>query len=206
MSLFSGLPYKDRLGNDIYPDFRNMMRLEMVLESEDMDEVEKTLASLTLLYGPNIPEDIEAAYGELLWFYSQGKLPEKPKGRITRLYDFDEDSPFVLAAFHASYNIDLANEELHLHWWQFMSLFIALPEETQMMKRMCDRNIDTTKLKGEMRKYYEERKRAVALKSVKRHQGTTIEERRLAQQKRLDELYAQAERELAESGGAENGN
>lgn len=198
MNLYLGLPYKDRLGNDIYPDFRNMMRLEQVIENPDMGEWEKSLACLLLLYGNDIPQDTEAAYGELVWFYNRGEVPEKSKSRILKLYDFGEDAAYITGAFLDAYRLDLT--DMHVHWWQFMSLFIALPEGTQMMQRMCDRNLDTSKMKGEQRRYYEERKKAVALKSVKRLQGGTLEERRIAKQKHLDELYAEAERVLKEKG------
>lgn len=203
MSLFAGLPYQDRLGNDIYTDFRNMLRLEPVLDDPELSESEKAVACLLLLYGEDIPEDFEAAYGELIWFYHRGQTPEKPKGRITKLFDFEEDSAYIVGSFLAEYRIDLTNADFYLHWWQFMTLFVALPDNTTMVKRMCDRNIDTSKMKGEQRRYYEERKKAVALKSARPRPGASPRERGLAQQKRLDELYAQAERELAERGGAD---
>lgn len=158
---------------------------------------------LQLFYGEDIPKDIEAAAKELLWFYYRGEEPEPAKGKITRLFDFEEDAPFIMAAFHSSYDIDLTDEDAHIHWWQFMALFIALPENTQMMKRMCDRNLDTSKMKGEQRRYYDARKQAVALKSVKRQMGGTLEERKQAKQQRLDDLYAEAKRKLTEGAAAQ---
>lgn len=203
MSLFAGLPYQDRLGNDIYTDFRNMLRLESVLDNPEWSENEKALACLKLLYGDDIPKDIEAAYGELLWFYHRGQPPEKPKGRIKKLFDFEEDATYIIGAFLAEYRLDLTDEDLYLHWWQFMTLFIALPDDTPMVKRMCDRNVDLSKLKGEMRQHYAERQKAVALKSVKKVLNGTPEERLRDKQRRLDEMYRQAQKELAERGDAD---
>lgn len=205
MNLYTGLPYKDRLGNAIYPDYRNMLRIEQILGDPQQHEFVKSLVCLKLFYGNNVPEDIEAAFKELLWFYYRGEEPEKPKGRMNQLFDFEEDAPFIASAFLDAYHIDILDIDRHIHWWQFMSLFIALPEDTQMMRRMCDRNLDTSKMKGEQRKYYDERKKAVALKKAKKQLGGTLEERRQAKQDRLDELYAEAERKLSEKGGDADG-
>lgn len=198
MSLYMGLPYKDRLGNDIYPDFRNMLRIEQILADQKQQEFVKSLVCLKLFYGDGVPGDIEAAFGELMWFYYRGEEPEKPKHLINQLFDFEEDAPYIASAFLDAYHIDIWDTGRHIHWWQFMSLFIALPEGTQMMRRMCDRNLDTSKMKGEQRRYYEERKKAAALKKVKKQLGGTLEERKQAKQQRLDELYAEAQRKLAE--------
>ena len=204
MSLLTGLPYKDRLGNDIYPDFRNMLQIERIAENPNMDGIEKTIASLKMFYGDDIPGDTTAAFMELLWFYYRGEDMPKGRKKIVRLFDFDEDSPYIIAAFLSSYAVDLTNADYHLHWWQFMNLFVALPDDTQMMKRMCDRNLDTSKMKGEQRRYYEARKKAVALKGKRKPQGETLQERREARQRRLDELYAEAQRNRAKEGGDTN--
>ncbi len=199
MTLYAGLPYKDRLGNDIYPDFRNMLRLEAVFHDAALSGHEKMLSALLLLYGKdNVPANTEAALGEFLWFYYRGKEPETPAGKVPVLFDFEEDADYIAGSFLSAYRLDLTDPRLHIHWWRFMSLFIALPGDTPMMQRMGDRNIDTSRMKGETRRYYEERKKAVALKSPKFRQGVTPEERRIAKQNRLDELYAEAERKLRE--------
>ncbi len=207
MSLYAGFPCQDRLGNDIYTDFRNMLRLDSILDNPEWKENEKAFACLTLLYGADIPRNIEAAYGELLWFYHRGDVPEKPKARLKKLFDFEEDAPYIVGAFLSEYKLDLTSEAVYLHWWQFMALFLALPDDTPMMKRMCDRNIDLSKLKGETRKYYEQRQRAVALKTAKRVLTGTPDERLREKQRRLDALYAQAQAQkaLEERGGADAG-
>lgn len=175
-----------------------MLRIEKVLGDPQHPEFLKVVVCLKLFYGDTFPEDTEAAFNELLWFYYRGETPEKPKARIVPLFDFDEDAPYIASAFLDSYYMDILDVDQHIHWWQFMALFIALPESTQMMQRMCDRSLDTSKMKGEQRKYYEARKKAVALKTVKKQQGGTLEERKQAKQQRLDELYAEAQRKQAE--------
>lgn len=156
-----GLPCTDRLGNEIYTDFRNMLRLESVIDDPEMSESEKAYYSLSLLYGEDIP-DIQDALNELLWFYHCGEIPADT-GLGVQLYDFEEDARYLYSGFLSAYRINLADGTLHLHWWEFISLFISLPEDTQMSKRMCDRAIDTSKLQGEQKEYYEQRKKAVAL-------------------------------------------
>lgn len=191
--IYEGLPYHDRFGTPIYPDFRNMLRVESILKDESIGNTEKTFACLSLLYG-SIPKNLDVAFNELLWFLFCGEEPRKAgKGKSnTPIYDYFEDAPYIFAGFLSSYGIDLSNKDTHLHWWAFMALFIALPENTQMMRIMCDRNVDTSKMKGETKRYYEARKKAVALKPVKRKSYGTLEERKKARQDRLDELYAEA--------------
>lgn len=207
LTLCGGLPYHDRKGRPIYPDFRNMLRLEEILEDADLSNAEATIAGLSLLYG-EIPSDIKGAVDELQWFYFCGDLPSAGRrGKGSRIYDFREDAPYLFSAFLSAYGINLLQESMHLHWWAFMALFVSLPENTQMMRIMCDRNMDTSKLKGETKRYYEERKKAVALKPKRfSSERMTLEERRQARQNRLDELYAEAERAKKEQkGGNHNG-
>ena len=47
---------------------------------------------------------------------------------------FDQDAPYIYAAFRQAYGIDLFKEQGKLQWWEFVSLLGALPSDT----RMCD--------------------------------------------------------------------
>lgn len=47
---------------------------------------------------------------------------------------FDQDAPYIYAAFRQAYGIDLLTEQGKLQWWEFVSLLGALPSDT----RMCD--------------------------------------------------------------------
>lgn len=191
------LPYTDRQGNEIYTDFKNMIRIERAFDDEEMTERQKVYCALRLLYGDNIP-DVKTALGELMWFYHRGMADEAATAKISknapRLYDFEEDADYIYSAFLSCYGIDLIATELH--WWQFMALFLALPENTQMAKRMYYRGVDTSKLKGSMKTEYEERKKSVALrrKNNSRLRNMTREELEQATKARVAKRFEEAER------------
>lgn len=47
---------------------------------------------------------------------------------------FEQDAPFIYAAFRQAYGIDLFQEQGKLQWWEFMALLSAIPSDT----RLCD--------------------------------------------------------------------
>lgn len=47
---------------------------------------------------------------------------------------FEQDAPFIYAAFRQAYGIDLFKEQGKLQWWEFVALLGALPSDT----RLCD--------------------------------------------------------------------
>lgn len=159
-----GLPSTDRIGNIIQPSYRNMIRLETLMDDPDFNSREKTLLGLGLLYGPSLPSDLSEALKELQWFYACGKEDEGNGSRrnTPRLYDFEEDAECIYSGFMAAYQINLTTTDLH--WWEFMSLFVHLPENTLMAQKIYYRNVDTSQMKGEQRKMCELRKKAYSLK------------------------------------------
>ena len=45
---------------------------------------------------------------------------------------FDQDAPYIYAAFRQAYGIDLFKEQGKLQWWEFVSLLGALPSDTRL--------------------------------------------------------------------------
>ena len=64
--------------------------------------------------------------------------PELPKPPVL---DFCIDARFILGDFRRFYNIDLLRVE-YLHWWEFLSLLRALPDESMTMRRIGYRSTD----------------------------------------------------------------
>lgn len=197
-----GLPRQDRLGNPIHAGFHNMMRWEAILHDPGVDGMRRLTAGISLLYGDNAPP-IMAAAGELAWFYNGGKTREENKGRggkkPQRLYDFEEDAGYLYAAFLSAYGVDLTDESRFLHWWQFLALFSALPEDTQMYRRMMYRGMDTSKMKGEEKKFYESQKKAVALKNTA-VTGKSLREIENMNREKVQRRFEEAEKALRLAG------
>ena len=69
------------------------------------------------------------------------------------------DATFIIGDFLHYYGIDLLTAEMH--WWRFRILFSALPEDSQMMKRIAYRGADLGQIQNES-----ERKRIMKMKQL----------------------------------------
>lgn len=206
MSLLSGeLPYADRLGNEIYTDFRNMIQLEGIFYNSEDSDRDRWLRALTLLYGdlrempPDANYDVLAK--ELIWFYCEG---EESKTEVTtkrppKLYDFEIDASYIYAAFLQEYKVDLSLsvDELSLHWWQFLALFRSLPDNTRIMQRIDLRGTDTSELKGVHKRRVEQAKRSIAIRPhAVSQKHMTPEEREREMRDRVARRYEEAQKSL----------
>lgn len=73
---------------------------------------------------------------------SEETEPEIPKPPVL---DFGIDARFILGDFRRFYNIDLLSVE-YLHWWEFLSLLRALPDESMTMRRVGYRSTDLNEI------------------------------------------------------------
>ncbi|NLL92507.1 MAG: hypothetical protein GX222_08900 [Ruminococcaceae bacterium] len=156
--LLDGLP-EEYEGIPISADFRNMIQVDLILNDPDINDIEKTIASLYQLY-PEIPQDIPKAIKGLEWFYSRGKdlsteeadLQNKNAPNQKKAFDFNQDANYIYAAFYATYNISLTTIDF-LHWWEFMALFEGLPETTLIQRIIYWRTADVSKMDKQERSY-----------------------------------------------------
>ena len=139
------------------------------------------------LYYPVIPSNIEEAYEKILYFYSRGNDIEDNKKvkqgkRIfkrnnNRAYDFEVDANLIFSAFMTQYNINLNRD--NLHWWEFMSLFNSLKDDTEIVKIMNYRTIDVNTIEDKKeRKMYKQLQDYYSLENT-----ITTEEKQLLEQK-----------------------
>lgn len=184
-------------GVAIYPDYRNMIRFEQILDDDALSDTEKTVLGVKQLFEELPPDGFERAVDRLKWFYSRGKaIP--PEGaqqsgkKAVRAYDLTCDASCIYAAFRQAYQIDLT-EISYLHWWAFLALLENLPDSTAMAQRMQLRAMDVSKVKDKkMREHYKALQKQVALpaKAVVRPQKVES----LAE--RIKRRYAEAEAEM----------
>ncbi len=196
MSIITGgLPYTDRLENEIYTDFRNMLRVDELFCSEDQRDT--AYYALQLLYGDfeGVAGDAGALVGELEWFYSGGKEGKQGgSGKHEELVDFEQDANFIYADFLTAYGIDLTDEDTRLHWWQFLALLSALPEDASMSKRMYYRGVDLAEFKGKEKNRIARIKKEIAIR--KKHRPTvaiTAEEKAARYKERMQRRAAEAQ-------------
>ena len=147
----------DNKNYEINSDFRTSILFELLMQDKSIGEEDKIFMALQLYY-PVIPENINEAIEQMLWFYRCGKDITKSKGNgkgksVTQIYSFEYDDDYIYAAFIDQYNIDLQDIE-YLHLWKFKAMFKALKEDNEIVKIMGYRSMDISKIKDKEQKAY----------------------------------------------------
>lgn len=142
---------------EINSDFRISILFELLMQDNSMGDKDKFLMALQLYY-PVIPESVNEAIEQMLWFYKCGKDVRKSKGNgkgksVTQIYSFEHDDDYIYAAFMDQYSIDLQDIE-YLHWWKFKAMFKSLKEDNEIVKIMSYRSMDISKIKDKEQKAY----------------------------------------------------
>ena len=90
---------------------------------------------------------------------------------------FSVDANLIFSAFMTQYNINLNRD--NLHWWEFMSLFNSLKDDTEIVKIMNYRTIDVNSIEDKKeRKTYKQLQDYYSLENT-----ITTEEKQLLEQK-----------------------
>lgn len=167
----------------ICSDFKTLIRINLILNSEDENVAERCLK---LFYGGKIPANIEKAVDRLIWFYNGGEvlgdkkeepeqegIGENNKSQDTShkppVYSYEYDHTLIYSAFYEQYGIDLLLS--NMHWWKFKALFDTLGGNTLFAEV---RKIRTVEINSNMSKaqqnYYREMKKLYALPLPKTEQ------------------------------------
>lgn len=164
--LLDKMPQYTPNGFRIRTDFRESIKFELLMQDNKIEEKEKIILALNLYYY-KIPDNIELAIKDILWFYQSKKeeiiktsKKEQNNTSKNQIYSYDFDDKYIYSAFMQQYNIDL-NSIKYLHWWKFKSLFENLDENTKIAKIMGYRATDLSKIKDK-----EEKKRYKKLKNI----------------------------------------
>lgn len=113
---------------------------------------------------PQLPD----AFASLMRFFRGcaddapgGEPPEADAGAGEITLDYHCDAAYVLGAFQQAYGIDLTTDKVH--WWRFMALMQALPQETALSQILQIRTTDTSEMDPATRQRYEAAKEQYAL-------------------------------------------
>ena len=154
----------------IRADFRAGLAFERARGDETLDQLQRLALGLSVLY-EEVPDEIGAAVDRALWFYRCGReesgeaagAADAAPSAGPRIYSFEEDAPYIYAAFLSQYGLDLT-EIPFLHWWKFKALFGALEERHEFVKIMRYRSVAISpKMTAEEQKFYRTMKRLYAL-------------------------------------------
>lgn len=173
--LIDELPRTVEINGKEYPinwGYRAMILCEIDLFTNKSDD-EKIDEILNIFYLDNVPDDTDQASSKFLEFYTRSerkkeKAESQKRAPINskRVYCFEQDAPFIYAAFRTQYGINLNNtKNKDLHWWEFMAMFDSLDENLLFSKIMYWRGVNINSLSKAEKKFIRRMKKIYALKS-----------------------------------------
>lgn len=197
--LIDPLPEEVTVGGKVWPirsSFRHGLQFEQLTRDKDLTVEEKFFAALDLYY-PECPPDLSGAMEALLWFFRCGEAREEDGGgalakRPQRVYDYDQDSALIYAAFRQCYGLDLTVEDMH--WWTFQALFTGLPDGCRLSAVMGYRAADTKGMSKEQKKFYTRMKKLCALKNEGNSATLSLTERNRKMLEYVDRRFKEAEK------------
>jgi len=149
-------------------DFRTWIKLESLLLDEELNQGDKLVLALKLVYpNPVPPFFLMEALEEIFWFYTCGKAPaddgkDEEAEEREAIFSYEADAPYLYAAFLEQYGIDLT--EVELHWWKFQALMKGLKPDTLFVKILGYRAMKLpADLPTEKREFYTKMKKLYAL-------------------------------------------
>ena len=183
--MFEQFPDTVRVNAKNYPietDFREWIRFIQLI---DDDTVPWHIKCQLLLrwYTDEVPDDIEAAIYALGDFLEANALrgdidEEEEEGAAVvpkQVYSFEQDADCIYSAFREVYGINLQTIP-YMHWWEFQTLFIGLPEKTEIKQRIMYRSIDLRNVKDkDERKRIQKIQKVIALKKKNHRKMTDYE-------------------------------
>lgn len=127
--LVSPLPDAVQVGETSVPINTSHRIGIQVMRTADRDLPPSVLAGLvlSLYFGEHVP-DPSAAFEAAMRFHRADAEPAE-RAESRRLLSFDDDAGRILGDFRRYFAVDLADPALRMHWWVFLALFSALPDD-----------------------------------------------------------------------------
>lgn len=150
-------PFPDSVAADgrtyaLLTSFREWFRFsDMVSDKTLSDEMKLYMMRYWFEDPPKIvtKEMVQAVYG----FYRADALrptvqTDQPSDlpKAPPAFHWGMDAKYVLGDFRRYYGMDLLTQEMH--WWEFLSLFHALPDESCCQKRIAYRSADLSEIRS----------------------------------------------------------
>lgn len=168
---------------DIVTDYKEWLRFIKLVNDEELSS-DMRIALMVEWYIDEIPLKILSEALEKLIDFMRGPYKEdasneeeeyKRSTKNINLIDYSIDSGRIIAAFKQDYNIDLRNT--NMHWWEFLNYLNNISKDTELMQVIRYRSMDTSKLKGDEKAFYEKMKKACSLVQKQKARPKTKEER-----------------------------
>lgn len=152
---------------DINTDFRVALKCEEVAQDENIDDSERALAIIFLLFGDKGIDETkkwDKLMTAAMKYLSCGQNIENINSRKNEAdMDYIQDERYIKTSFLQEYNIDLS--KCKLHWWDFYDLLNGLTENAILSRVRYIRNYDVSQIKDSKEKQkIIKQKQQVALK------------------------------------------
>lgn len=128
----------------INTDFNVALRCFEVIEDNEINDTERTLAVLFLLFG-FIPEDNLEEFLDKATLYLQCGAKNNGSSSNERDIDLNADRCYINASFMSDYKIDLSQTKMH--YWMFVDLLKGLTEHCILSRVREIRNYDISDVK-----------------------------------------------------------
>lgn len=146
----------------ILTDFREWIRFSDMLGDNDLTDEEKLYLMTNWL--TETPRKITAELVNAVFaFYradalnpdlvendNEDDLEEESQPKRPPVFSWKYDAKFLIGDFRRYYGINLLSA--NMHWWEFLCLFAALPDDSQCRKRIDIRSTDLSKIKDKERR------------------------------------------------------
>lgn len=168
---------------EINSDFRSCLQIILAFEDNSLAAIEKQMVLIENLYKDK-PDNLDQAVRQGIKFLNGGRDEQVQKPAM-RVYSFEKDASYIMAAFKQTHNIDLDKETMH--WWKFMTYFMDLGGETTFSNLVSLRTrVKTGKASKE--------ERAVAREIAEIFDLPEIDDRSLAEREADDEFMERVKR------------
>ena len=155
----NGVDYK------INTDFKVALECFKIIEDDNIEDEERSLAIIYKLFGFIPDNDIDLFLDRAIKFLQCGETIQKQLSKEQDL-DFFQDEKYITASFMSDYKLDLSKEDIH--WWQYINLIQGLTENSILSRVRYIRNYDLSEIKdNKERQKMIEAKNSVALKQKK---------------------------------------
>lgn len=128
----------------INTDYRVALACLKAINDEEIKDIERMIAVVTLLLGKDFPFKLMGEAIEKCAIYLRCGKEHNPKQEEIDL-DYEQDKGYLMASFMSRYHIDINKEKLH--WWAYNDLIAGFGEDDIMSKIRYIRNYDLNDIK-----------------------------------------------------------
>lgn len=151
---------------EIRSDYRAALDICAALSDCELNEQEKSLVALEILYVDfeHMPfEHYEDALKQGFWFLSCGE-DEQSAGKSPKLMDWEQDFPYIVAPINRVLGTEIRALE-YLHWWSLVSAYQEIGDCTfAQIVRIRDRKAKGKKLDKADQEWYRNNRKIVDFK------------------------------------------